>query len=49
MMGWTVWFLYACVPPLFFLGWALLAWRRERRSYCSLCRKYHPRVEGCHE
>jgi hypothetical protein len=35
IMGWAVWFLYACTPPLFFFCWWL--WRRhvERPGYCA--------------
>jgi hypothetical protein len=41
IMGWCVWFLYACVPPLFFFCWWL--WRRhvERTGYCSWCKRWH--------
>lgn len=41
--GFVIWFLYACVPPLFFFGWWL--WRRhvERPGYCSWCKRWHMR------
>jgi hypothetical protein len=42
-MGWAVWFLYACGPPLFFLACWVWVRHRERNAYCIWCKRWHGR------
>lgn len=46
ILGWVVWFFYACGPPLFFLCWGLWRWRVERPGFCEFCKRWHGRKEA---